>query len=159
MTRRELLGLLRVSAPELGGRGCVIREGRTVQTWWAKAERRDVLSSAKPGYGRLEAPGVRLGNALGVEDGLAFRPSNRRLSAPARDFGKWKGRRILSERLFGLYRRPRTDAYLKIGTYGGGAPRDTFIPVLVAMGANRGKLEPGNADSLTNQHIVKLVRS
>ena len=53
------------------------------------------------------------------------------------------------------------------------APRDTFmsigaggncsvmIPsrklVLVAMGANWGPLEPGNAASLTNQHIKDLI--
>ncbi|MCX6602125.1 MAG: serine hydrolase [Acidobacteria bacterium] len=305
MTRRELLAVLALGAPELGGRGCVIRRGRTVEEWGDQAERRDVLSSAKPvmttllffaivegklhgleerigafgwdlsekdrtmtfahltsmtsGYGRPEAPGeawayndfainlyqktlfdrvfretpeavgARLGNALGLEDGLAFRATNRRLSASVRDFariaefwrnkGKWKGRRILPERLFERYCRPQTNPglsqtakaetsdYLKIGTYGGGsdhfteygagiyggnwwfngigrlhpkaltwpdAPRDTFMSIgaggncammipsrqltLVAMGANWGKLEPGNADSLTNQHIVNRVR-
>jgi CubicO group peptidase (beta-lactamase class C family) len=304
MRRRDLLALFAASAPELGGRGCIVKNGRTIKTWGDQAERRDVLSSAKPvmttllffaihekklrglderigtfgwelaekdrtmtfghltsmtsGYGRPEAPGAawayndfainlyqktlfdrifqeapeavgaRLGNALGLEDGLAFRPTNRRISASVRDFariaefwlnkGKWKGRRILPERLFDEYCRPQTprdlphtakaetNDYLRIGTYGGGsdhfteygagiyggnwwfngtgrlhphsitwpgAPRDTFmsigaggncavmIPskklVLVAMSANWGKLEPGNADSLANRHISALV--
>jgi len=305
MTRRELLALLAASKPELGGRGCIVRNGRTITAWGDQAERRDVLSSAKPvmttllffaiqekklrglderiakfgwdlaerdrtmtfahltsmtsGYGRPEAPGAawayndfainlyqktlfdrlfqespenvgaRLGNALGLQDGLAFRATNRRISASVRDFariaefwlnkGKWNGRRVLPERFFKEYCRPQTprdlphtakaetNDYLKIGTYGGGsdhfteygagiyggnwwfngtgrlhpnaitwpdAPRDTFmsigaggncavmIPsrklVLVAMSANWGKLEPGNADSLANQHISALVK-
>jgi CubicO group peptidase (beta-lactamase class C family) len=306
MTRRQLMALLAGIGPELGGRGCVLRGGRTVKTWGDQAERRDVLSSAKPvmttllffaiqekklrdlnepirnygwdlaekdrsmtfahltamtsGYGRPEAPGkawayndfainlyqktlfdrlfqqapeevgARLGNALGLEDGLAFRPTNRRLSASVRDFariaqfwldkGEWKGQRILPKKLFDRYCRPQThrdlpptqkaetNDYLKIRSFGGGsdhftdygagiyggnwwfngtgrlhpnaitwpgAPRDTFmsigaggncavmIPskrlVLVAMGANWGKHEPGNAASPTNQHLLALVQS
>ncbi len=304
MTRRFFLALLAAPAAELGGRGCISRNGRIVKTWGDQAERRDVLSSAKPvlttllffaiqekkiaglnariadfgwdlapkdhtmtfahltsmtsGYGRPEPPGEawayndyainlyqktvfdrlfqqqpedaasRLGNALGLEDGLVFRPANRRMSASVRDFqriaefwlnkGRWKGKQILPKRLFDQYCRPQTprdlpatkkaetNDYLKIETYGGGsdhfteygagiyggnwwfngtgrlhpnsitwpgAPRDTFmsigaggncavmIPsrklVLVAMGSNWGKLEPGNAESLTNRHIGALV--
>ncbi len=308
LTRRNLLALLATGTlpPELGGRGCVVHNGRTVTAWGDQAERKDVLSSAKPvlttlllfaiqegklrdpdqpiqsfgwdlepkdrtmtfahltsmtsGYARPEAPGeawsyndfainlyqktlfdrvfqqapeeagARLGNALNLEDGLSFRPSNRRLSASVRDFarigqfwlnqGEWKGRRILPKRLFQLWLRPQTppnlpqtrkaptNDYLNIGTFGGGsdhfteygagiyggnwwfnrtgrlhpdfltwpdAPRDTFLSigaggncavmipsrklVMVAMGANWGKLEPGNADSPTNRHIRALVRS
>ncbi len=306
LTRRELFALLAptTAAPELGGRGCILRNGRTIKTWGDQADRRDVLSSAKPvmttllffaiaerkisgldarisdfgwdlnqkdrtmtflhltsmtsGYGRPEAPGAawayndyainlyqktlfdrvfqqtpevcaaRLNNALGLQDGLAFRANNGRISASVRDFariaqlwlnkGKWNGKQILPKRLFDLYCRPQTprdlphtlkadtNDYLKIGTYGGGsdhftdygagiyggnwwfnrvgrlhpnsitwpdAPRDTFmsigaggncavmIPskklVMVAMGANWGKLEPGNAASPANQHIKALL--
>lgn len=305
MTRREVLALLAVSAPGLGGRGCVVRKGETVQAWGDQAERADVLSAAKPvlttllffamqegklsgmdakivhfgwdlapkdrtmtfahlttmtsGYARPEAPGeawayndfainlyqktlfdrvfqekpeavgARLENALGLQDGLAFRATNRRMSASVRDFarigefwlnrGEWKGKRVLPEKLFARYCRPQTPTdlpatrkaetndYLGIGTYGGGsdhfteygagvyggnwwfngkgrlhpkavtwpgAPRDTFmaigargnnaamIPsrhlVLVAMGANWGNLEPGNAEAPMNQHLQTLVR-
>ena len=305
-TRRELFALLTptTAAPELGGRGCILRNGRTIKTWGDQADRRDVLSSAKPvmttllffavaekkvsgldariadfgwdlsakdrtmtflhltsmtsGYGRPEAPdaawayndyainlyqktlfdrvfqqtpeacAARLSNALGMQEGFAFRANNRRISASVRDFariaqfwlnkGKWNGKQILPKSLFDLYCRPQTpydlphtrkadtNDYLKIGTYGGGsdhfteygagiyggnwwfnrvgrlhshsitwpdAPKDTFmsigaggncavmIPskklVMVAMGANWGKLEPGNAASLTNQHIKAVL--
>ena len=209
--------MLAAAAPELGGRGCVLRNGQTVQTWGEQGERKDVLSSAKPvmttllffaiaegrlrgldallldfgwdfapkdrtmtfahltsmtsGYGRPEAPGeawayndyainlyqktlfdrvfrqtpedaaARLCNALGLKDGLAFRATNRRMSASVRDFARiaefWRnkgtfgGKRILPGRLFDLYCRPQTprelpqtrkaatDDYLGIGTYGG----------------------------------------
>lgn len=305
MTRRELLATLAaVAPPDLGGRGCILRNGKTVLTWGDQAERRDVLSSAKPvmttllffaiaekkianlearvadfdwdllpkdrtmtlahltnmtsGYARPEAPGeawayndyavnlyqktlfdriyretpeqtgARLGNALGLEDGLAFRATNRRISASVRDFariaqfwldkGKWKGKQLLPKKLFDRYcrvqtpldlphtRKAETNDYLKLGTYGGGsdhftdfgagiyggnwwfnakgrlhanaltwpdAPRDTFmsigaggncavmIPsrkiVMVAMSANWGKHEPGNAEALTNRHIRALL--
>jgi CubicO group peptidase (beta-lactamase class C family) len=300
VTRRQLLALLAATAPELGGRGCVIRNGRLIREWGDQKERRDVLSSAKPvlttllffaiqekkisgldariadfgwelrpkdrtmtfahltsmtsGYARPEAPGeawayndyainlyqktlfdrlfqqapeaaaARLENALGLQDGLAFRETNRRISASVRDFariaqfwlhqGKWRGRQILSRRLFEQYCRPQTprdlphtrqaatDDYLGVGTFGGesdhftefgagiyggnwwfngygrlhpnaltwpDAPRDTFLSigargncavmipsrklVLVAMSANWGNLEPGNRESLFNQHI------
>ena len=176
-----------------------------------------------------EAVGARLENALGLQDGLAFRAGNRRLSASVRDFariaefwlnkGEWKGKRILPRAYFDRYCRPQTrrdlpqtrkaetDDYLRIGSYGGGsdhfteygagiyggnwwfngkgrlhpraktwpgAPGDTFLSigaggncaamipskrlVLVAMGANWGRLEPGNAGSLANQHLAALVR-
>lgn len=48
MTRRQLFALLAASGPELGGHGCVLSQGRTVETWGDQAEQRDVLSSAKP---------------------------------------------------------------------------------------------------------------
>ena len=54
MTRRQLCALLAASgrlsgaAPDLGGRGCIVRNGETVSTWGDQTERRDVLSSAKP---------------------------------------------------------------------------------------------------------------
>jgi CubicO group peptidase (beta-lactamase class C family) len=81
--------------------------------------------------------------ALGLQDKLAFRKSNRRLSASVRDFariawfwlrrGEWDGRQILSRDDFVQYCRPqvpkdlpltqasKTDDYLKVGTYGGGS--------------------------------------
>jgi CubicO group peptidase (beta-lactamase class C family) len=84
----------------------------------------------------------RLG-ALGLEDGLKFRKSNRRISASVRDFariawfwlneGTWDGRRVLPREMFVELCRPQvprtlpltkeaeTDDYLKIGTYGGGS--------------------------------------
>lgn len=88
----------------------------------------------------------RLG-ALGLEDGLTFRPSNRRLSASVRDFariawfwlhkGNWHGRQLLPRRLFDENQRPQTprglphtvkaetNDYLGIGTYGGGSDHFT----------------------------------
>lgn len=42
------MALLAAAAPELGGRGCVLRNGQMVKAWGAQAERKDVLSSAKP---------------------------------------------------------------------------------------------------------------
>lgn len=84
----------------------------------------------------------RLG-ALGLQDGLKFRDSNRRMSASVRDFariawfwrhkGNWNGRQILAQRFFDQYQRPcvpknlpdtrkaETNDYLGIGTYGGGS--------------------------------------
>ncbi len=84
----------------------------------------------------------RLG-ALGLEDGLSFRPTNRRMSASVRDFariawfwlnrGNWAGKQVLPRAYFTEYMRPQvpkdlpltqhaeTDDYLKIGTYGGGS--------------------------------------
>jgi CubicO group peptidase (beta-lactamase class C family) len=88
----------------------------------------------------------RLG-ALGLEDGLEFRPANRRISASARDFarlawfwlnrGKWGRRQLLPRRMFDEYMRPQTPRdlpataeaptrdYLKLGTYGGGSDHFT----------------------------------
>ena len=82
----------------------------------------------------------RLG-ALGFQDGLEFRLSNRRMSASVRDFariayfwrhkGRWGGRQILAQHFFDEYQRPyvpkdlpdtrkaETNDYLGIGTYGG----------------------------------------
>jgi CubicO group peptidase (beta-lactamase class C family) len=82
----------------------------------------------------------RLG-ALGLEDHLAFRPSNRRISASVADLariawfwrhrGEWNGAQILPREYFTLYCRPQvpkdlpltaqaqTDDRLNIGTYGG----------------------------------------
>jgi hypothetical protein len=76
-----------------------------------------------------------------LEDGLAFRAKNRRISASVRDFarigwlwlnaGKWQDRQLIRRELFEDCRRPQvpadlpttvkatTDDYLKIGTYGG----------------------------------------
>ena len=84
----------------------------------------------------------RLG-AVGLEDGLAFRPTNRRMSASVRDFariawfwlnrGNWGGKQLLPRTYFTAYMRPQvpkdlpltqraeTNDYLKIGTYGGGS--------------------------------------
>lgn len=244
MTRRRLFALLAASGPELGGRGCVLRQGRTVETWGDQAERRDVLSSAKPvlttllffaiqekklrdlaepisrygwdlaekdrpmtfahltsmtsGYGRPEAPGqawayndfainlyqktlfdrvfqqppeavgARLENALGLQDGLLFRPSNRRLSASVRDFariaefwlnkGAWQGKRILDPRLFERHCRPQTprnlphtrkaetNDYLKVGSFGGGSDHFTEYGAGIYGGNwwfnGRGRLHP-----------------
>lgn len=57
-----------------------------------------------------EAVGARLEKALGLQDGLLFRPANRRLSASVCDFariaefwrnkGSWQGKRILDQGLF-----------------------------------------------------------
>jgi CubicO group peptidase (beta-lactamase class C family) len=87
--------------------------------------------------------------ALGLEDGLRFRPTNRRLSASVRDFariawfwlnqGNWNGRQVLNRRFFRDYLKPgvpaglpntkpaETDDYLAVGSYGGGSDqvRDT----------------------------------
>ena len=79
--------------------------------------------------------------ALGLEDGLEFRPSNRRISASVRDFGRiawlwlnrgrWNDRQLIGRELFDECQRPQvpidlpntvkapTDDYLHIGTYGG----------------------------------------
>lgn len=210
-------------AVELGGNGCVIRNGYAIHMWGAQHEHFDWLSSAKPllstllffavaerriasvdarlidagwdlkekdrtmtfahlanmvsGYARPEAPGAafayndfainlyqktlfdrvfqeapeaaaakRLG-AIGLEDGLRFRPSNRRLSATVRDFcrigwfwlnrGRWCGRQLLPESFFRDYCRPHvppdlphtakadTADYLNIGTFGGGSDHFT----------------------------------
>jgi len=305
VTRRALLAMMMAAAPpDLGGRGCILKNGKTVLPWGDQAERRDVLSSAKPvmttllffaiaekkipnlearvaefgwdlapkdramtlaqltnmtsGYARPDAPGeawayndyavnlyqktlfdrifreeperagARIGNTLGLEDGLAFRATNRRISASVRDFariarfwldrGTWNGKQVLPKSLFERYcrvqvpasiphtRKAETNDYLKLGTYGGGsdhftdfgagiyggnwwfnakgrlhpgaitwpdAPRDTFmsigaggncavmIPsrklVLVAMSANWGKHEPGNAEAPANRHIRALL--
>jgi CubicO group peptidase (beta-lactamase class C family) len=81
--------------------------------------------------------------ALGLEDGLAFRKSNRRISASPRDFariawfwlnrGAWNGQQILPRASFDAMMKPQvpkdlpltrqasTDDYLKIGSYGGGS--------------------------------------
>ena len=81
--------------------------------------------------------------ALGLEDGLSFRDSNRRISASVRDFariawfwlneGNWNGKQVLPRAYFADYKRPlvpkdlpltqiaETDDYLKIGSYGGGS--------------------------------------
>lgn len=80
---------------------------------------------------------------LGLEDGLKFNASRRRLSASVRDFaricwfwmnnGNWNGTQLLPERLFRESRKPgvpRTlpisqgpdsEDYLGIGSYGGGS--------------------------------------
>jgi hypothetical protein len=82
----------------------------------------------------------RLG-ALGLEDGLQFRPAKRRISVSVRDFarlawfwllrGNWRGEPVLPRSLFEKYQRPQvpadlphtakaaTNDYLGIGTYGG----------------------------------------
>lgn len=79
--------------------------------------------------------------ALGLEDGLVFRPSNRRISASVRDFariawlwlnrGQWGERQLIRRELFDECLRPQvpsdlpntvkaaTDDYMKIGSYGG----------------------------------------
>ncbi|MBL8176207.1 MAG: serine hydrolase [Bryobacterales bacterium] len=84
---------------------------------------------------------------LGLQDGLRFRPTNRRMSASVRDFariaqfwlarGKHQGRQILPKHLFTSYCRPQTPAnlphtqraetndYLMLGTYGGGSDHFT----------------------------------
>lgn len=82
----------------------------------------------------------RLG-ALGLQDGLEWRATNRRLSASVRDFariawfwlnrGRWAERQVLPRHYFDEYMRPQTprdlprtqpastDDYLAIGSYGG----------------------------------------
>jgi CubicO group peptidase (beta-lactamase class C family) len=88
----------------------------------------------------------RLG-ALGLEDGLEFRESNRRLSASVRDFariawfwlnrGRWREKQVLPEDYFEDYMRPQipvdlphtesaeTNDYLGIGSFGGGSDHFT----------------------------------
>lgn len=210
-------------ARNLGGRGAVLVNGRTIHTWGDQTEVSDWLSSAKPvlstllffaiaegkiktidalvadqgwpliekdrsmtlrhlanmtsGYARPDAPGAAwayndfainlyqktlfdrifqqdpdaAANSrfapLGLEDGLRFRPTNRRMSASVRDFariaqlwldrGKYQGRQILPKHFFTDYCRPQTSAnlphtqkaetndYLKLGTYGGGSDHFT----------------------------------
>jgi hypothetical protein len=85
--------------------------------------------------------------ALELEDGLTFRPSNRRISASSRDFariawfwlrqGNWHGEQILARSFFKRYERPQvapnlphtakaeTNDYLGIGTFGGGSDHFT----------------------------------
>ena len=85
--------------------------------------------------------------ALGLQDGLRFRPTNRRLSATVRDFariaefwlerGSAAGRQLLPRRFFEQYCRPQTprdlphtakastNDYLGVGTYGGGSDHFT----------------------------------
>lgn len=225
----ESLGLdgerLAALARELGGRGCVVKDGYVAHAWGDQAERSDWLSSAKPvlstllffalqeglvqrmdqplgdfveglrpkdraitfrhlgamtsGYARPEPPGAawayndfaiqlyqialfdrvfqddpkvaaeapsRLG-ALGFEDGLAWRETNRRMSASVRDFariawfwlnrGRWEDRQVLPEACFRDFVKPQTpgdlpdsadadtDDYLGIGSYGGGSKHFT----------------------------------
>lgn len=70
MRRRDLLAMVAAVRPELGGRGCVVRDGRTVRTWGDQAQQKDVLSSAKPVMttllffamqeGKLRDPDVRI---------------------------------------------------------------------------------------------------
>jgi CubicO group peptidase (beta-lactamase class C family) len=84
----------------------------------------------------------RLG-AVGLEDGLQFRPKDRRMFASVRDFarltwfwlnnGNWNGVQVLPERFFRQYRRAdvpvtlpftkpaETNDYLQVGTHGGGS--------------------------------------
>lgn len=88
----------------------------------------------------------RLG-ALGLQDGLVFRETNRRIGASARDFarivwlwanrGAWNSRQLLQRRFFDELMRPQTppdlpasaeagnDDYLGIGTFGGGSKHFT----------------------------------
>ena len=88
----------------------------------------------------------RLG-ALGLQDGLEWRVTNRRLSASVRDFarivwfwlnrGRWGDRQVLPRRYFDEYMRPQvpkdlprtqkadTDDYLDIGSYGGESDQET----------------------------------
>lgn len=80
---------------------------------------------------------------LGLEDGLRFRPRNRRISASVRDFariawfwmneGNWNGTQLIPRALFRACRRPDVprglpissgadlEDYLGIGSYGGGS--------------------------------------
>ncbi|HWB87509.1 MAG TPA: DUF4038 domain-containing protein [Bryobacteraceae bacterium] len=84
----------------------------------------------------------RLG-ALGLEDGLHFRPKDRRIFASVRDFariawfwlnrGDWNGVQRLPESFFREYQKPdvsanlpftrpaETNDYLQVGSYGGGS--------------------------------------
>lgn len=111
---------------------------------------------------------ARLG-ALGLEDGLRFKPSNRRIYASARDFariawfwlqrGSWNGEPVLARNFFERYQRPQvpaglphtakapTNDYLGIGTYGGESDHFTqFGPGL--YGFNwwyNGRFRPGSS--------------
>ncbi|MFN3324264.1 MAG: hypothetical protein ACK5AZ_12265 [Bryobacteraceae bacterium] len=84
---------------------------------------------------------------LQLEDGLVFRPANRRLSVSVRDFariawfwlhkGNWRGTQLLPRRFFDRYCRPHVPAglphtgkaetrdYLGLGTFGGGSDHFT----------------------------------
>lgn len=113
----------------------------------------------------------RLG-ALGLEDGLKFRKTNRRLSASVRDFariawfwlnrGRWGEKQVLPERYFQEYMKPQvppdipqtvpaeTNDYLGIGSFGGGSDHFTKFGAGI-YGFNwwfngKGRLHP---DSLT----------
>jgi CubicO group peptidase (beta-lactamase class C family) len=88
----------------------------------------------------------RLG-ALGLEDGLRFRETNRRISVSVRDFariawfwlrrGEWNGKQLLPRHFFDGYQKPQlradlphtrkaaTNDYLNTGTYGGGSDHFT----------------------------------
>jgi len=96
---------------------------------------------------KLSDDSRRLG-ALGLQDGLEWRATNRRLSASVRDFarivwfwlnrGRWGERQVLPRRCFDEYMRPQvpkdlprtqeadTDDYLGIGSYGGDSNQDTY---------------------------------
>lgn len=85
--------------------------------------------------------------ALGLQDGLSFRTTNRRMSASVRDFariawfwlnkGRWRDRQLLPRESFEEFMSPRTprrlahtagkktDDYLGIGTFGGGSDHFT----------------------------------
>ncbi|WP_165073986.1 serine hydrolase domain-containing protein [Paludisphaera rhizosphaerae] len=91
---------------------------------------------------KVAADRSRLG-AIGLEDGLEFRATNRRIKASVRDFariawfwlnrGAWDGEQLLPRdavddvmrpqvpRNLPLTRKAETDDYLSIGTYGGGS--------------------------------------
>ncbi|MFN7936462.1 MAG: serine hydrolase [Bryobacteraceae bacterium] len=210
-------------ARNLGGRGAVLLDGRTMHTWGDQAEVSDWLSSAKPvlstllffalaerkiksidalvadqgwplvekdrtmtlrhlanmtsAYARPDLPGAAWAyndfginlyqktlfdrifrqdpeeaankrfSPLGLQDGLKFRATNRRMSASVRDFariaqfwlarGKWQGKQILPRQFFSDYCRPQTPVdlphtekaetndYLKLGSYGGGSDHFT----------------------------------
>lgn len=84
---------------------------------------------------------------LRLEDGLAFRTKNRRMSASVRDFariawfwfnkGNWDGTQLLPAKFFEEFQRPQvpaglphtvkaeTDDYLGIGSFGGGSDHFT----------------------------------
>ena len=68
MTRRQLLALLAVPVPEQGGRGCIVKDGRTIRTWGGQSQRREVLSSSKPVLNTLNARIADFGLELGPKD-------------------------------------------------------------------------------------------
>ncbi len=166
--------------------------------------------------------------ALGLQDGFAFRKSNRRMSASVRDMarvawfwlnrGNWDGRQLLPRKYFDENMRPqvpadlplsaeaKTNDYLRIGSYGGesshfskggpgiygfnwwfnatggrhpdtltwpDAPRDAIMAighagncalllpsrnfVLVALDADWGENDPGQADSKFNRRLEQIA--
>ncbi len=85
MTRRQLLALLAVPVPELGGRGCIVKDARTIRTWAAQSQRREVISSSKPVLNTLlffaiQEKKIPWLNARIADFGLELGPKDRTLT-------------------------------------------------------------------------------
>ena len=62
---------LRLFAAELGGRGCVVRQGFLVHTWGDAAKRGDVASAAKPVYAHFLLRAIEEKKAGGLDEPVA----------------------------------------------------------------------------------------